>query len=111
MHTIMEFVQSTISLEFCINLNIVSLKLNQFTNGFMKTFIRKKTSPDNLAICTIDFRHDLCKLEILGKVERCQNIHHQYFDPTLRITKSCCRAVLDDRLDLQNEPPFTNIGF
>ena len=33
------------------------------------------------------------------------------FDPTLRITKSCCRAVPDDRFGLQNDSTCTIVGF
>ena len=33
------------------------------------------------------------------------------FHPTLRITKSCCRAVPDDKFEVQNNPTCTNIGF
>ena len=33
------------------------------------------------------------------------------FHPTLRITKSCCRAVPDDKFEVQIDPTFTNIGF
>ena len=42
MHKIMAFVQSIISGEFCLNQLIISFRLNQFTKGFTKTFIRKK---------------------------------------------------------------------
>ena len=33
------------------------------------------------------------------------------FHRTLRITKSCCRAVPDDKFEVQNDPTCTNIGF
>ena len=33
------------------------------------------------------------------------------FDPTLRITKSCCRVVLDDRFEVNNYPDCKIIGF
>ena len=33
------------------------------------------------------------------------------FHPTLRITKSCCRAVPDDRFEVQNNLTCNNIGF
>ena len=35
------------------------------------------SSCDTLVISMIDFRHDHCKWKILGKVDCCQNIHHQ----------------------------------
>ena len=40
---------------------------------------------------------------MLGKVDGCQIIH--------QITKSCCRAVPDDRFEVQNNPTCMNIGF
>ena len=33
------------------------------------------------------------------------------FHPTLRITKSCYRAVPDDKFEVQNDPTCTKIGF
>ena len=33
------------------------------------------------------------------------------FHPTLRITKSCCRAVPDDKFEVQIYHTCTNIGF
>ena len=33
------------------------------------------------------------------------------FHLTLQITKSCCRAVPDDKFEVQNDPTCTNIGF
>ena len=33
------------------------------------------------------------------------------FHPTSQITKSCCRAVPDDRFEMQNYPTCNNIGF
>ena len=33
------------------------------------------------------------------------------FDPTLQIMKSCCRAVPDDRFEVQNYPACMNVGF
>ena len=33
------------------------------------------------------------------------------FDPTLRITKSCCKAVPDGTFEEENNPTCTKIGF
>ena len=46
-----------------------------------------------------------------GKVDSSQNVHHQVFYHKLQTTKSSCRAVPDDRFEVQNEPTCTDIGF
>ena len=48
-------------LKIGLNPLIVSFCLNRFTNGFTKTFIRKKASLDTLAISRTGFRYDHCK--------------------------------------------------
>ena len=50
-----------------------------------------------------------CKWKILCKVDCCQNIHYQAFWKCHVITKSCCRAVQDGRLEVQNDPPCTSM--
>ena len=59
----------------------LGLTVNQFTNSFLKTFIRKKASCVLLVISRtwIDFRHNHSKCKVLGKLDGCQNIHHQVF--------------------------------
>ena len=108
-HTIMVFAQSTISQDWNFNVNplIISFRLNQFTNGFTKTFIRKIWAE----ILLWYFRHDYCKWKILGKVGGCQRFIVKSFDPTLWITKFCCRVVPDDRFGVLNNPTCTNVGF
>ena len=44
MHTVMVFIETIISQEFCLNLLIISLRLNQFTGSFTKIFSQKKAS-------------------------------------------------------------------
>ena len=70
---------------------------------------QENASWDTLVISRIDFRHDHCKRKILGGVDGCQNIHHWSF--WSHLTKSCCRAVPDNRFEVQNDPPCTEIGF
>ena len=105
----MVFAQSTISQDWNFNVNplIISFRLNQFTNGFTKTFIRKIWAE----ILLWYFRHDYCKWKILGKVGGCQRFIVKSFDPTLWITKFCCRVVPDDRFGVLNNPTCTNVGF
>ena len=102
----MAFVHSINSREFSLNQLIISFRLNQFTNSFTKTFIRKNASLDTLVISRIDFRHDHYKWKILGKPGKVDGWQPsaakisiiKCFDPTLpvQIPKSCCRAVQDD---------------
>ena len=39
----------------------------------------KVASCDTLVTSRIDFRHDHCKWKISGRVDGCQNVHHQMF--------------------------------
>ena len=70
MHTIMTFARSIISLDRKVRLN-------------PRIISRKVASRDTLVISRIDFRHDHCKWKILGKVDCCQNIHHEVFSSHL----------------------------
>ena len=73
---------------------------------------RKITSCDTLVISWMDFRHDHCKWKILCKVYCSQNYFIiKCFYKTLRVLKSCCRAVPDCRFEVQNNCTCTNIGF
>ena len=52
--------------------------------------------------------------KILGKADGSQNVHHEVFSSHLAnhgIMLHCCRAVSDDRFEVQNDPTCTNIGF
>ena len=109
-HRIMVFIQSIIfqDWEFSLKQLIISFRLNWFKISFTKIFMVKMISC-TLVISRIDSRYDHCKWKILGKVDGCQNIHHQLFWSYL--TNSCCRAVPDDRFEVQNDPTCTNVGF
>ena len=49
-------------------------------------------------------------MKIFGKLDGCIFVI-KTFDTTLQITKSCCRAVLDDRFEVHNDPTCTNLRF
>ena len=62
--------------------------------------------------CAIESPHNLYSDKILGWVDSCQNFPHQVFCSQLKITIFFfCRAVQDDKLEWQNNPPCTSMGF
>ena len=98
MHTILPYVQFINSREFSLNPLIIFFRLNKITISFTKTFIRKITSCDTFVISRMDFRHDPANEKCQAKWSAAKIFIIKTFDPTLLITKFCCRAVPDDRL-------------
>ena len=98
MHRIMAFALSIISPHQKVSLN-------------QHIFSLKVASCDTLVIRRIDFRHDHCKWKILGKVAAAKMFIMMWFHSTLPITISCCRAVPDDKFEVQIDPTCTKVGF
>ena len=63
----------------CLNPLIISFRLKTLNEWLHENLHQKSASWDALVICKIDFRHYHCIRKILGKVDGCQNIHHQEF--------------------------------
>ena len=62
-------------------------------------------------ISRMDFRHDPANEKYRAEWTAAKILIIKSFDPTLRITKFCCRAVPDDRFGVLNDPTCTNVGF
>ena len=59
----------------------------------------------------MDFRHDPANEKYRAEWTAAKILIIKSFDPTLRITKFCCRAVPDDRFWVLNDLTCTHVGF
>ena len=84
--------------KFSLNPLVFSFRLNQFMNGFTENFIRKRASWDTLVISTTDSVGLISEMITANEKYKAKwtVAKIKYFDPALRITKSCCRAVPDE---------------
>ena len=62
-------------------------------------------------ISRMDFRHDPANEKYRAEWTAAKILIIKSFDPTLRITKFCCRAVPDDRFWVLNDLTCTHVGF
>ena len=113
--SIMAFVQSINSRKFSLNPLIISYRLNQFTNSWV-TASPKPSSVKWRAeklLWSVGLISDMINAneKYSAKRKAAKKFIIKCFDPTLQIKKSWCRAVPDDRFEVQNDLTCTNIGF
>ena len=110
-HTIMAFAHCSVHYfldwKFSLHLLIISFRLKQFTKDFTKTFIRKMRAE-------ILFK-GLWSVELVSDMITANEKYWAEWTAAkifiMQITKSCCRAVPDDRFGVQNDPTCTSVGF